>query len=201
MLNLSERKFRLQLFAEDGAGGASGADTAGNDNNAAADQDKETKDAKDTKSDKGADEKKYSDADLDEIINKKFAKWQDKKQKEVEEAEKLAKMSAEEKIAHERDKLKEELAELKREKSLAEMSKTARKLLSEKNITVSDDLLSLMVTTDATETKAAIDSFAKLFNESVENAVKERLRGEVPKAGTGGSAPISEIDKRIKKYQ
>jgi hypothetical protein len=200
MLKLSERKFRLQLFAEGdaGSGDATGTDTAEKIDTAAADQGKGAKDAKDTKA---ADEKKYSDADLDEIINKKFAKWQDKKQKEVEEAEKLAKMSAEEKIAHERDKLKQELDDLKREKALSEMSKTARKLLGEKNITVSDELLSLMVTTDATETKAAIDSFTKLFNESVENAVKERLRGEVPKVGTGGSAPISEIDKRIKKYQ
>lgn len=204
MLKMSERKFRLQLFAEGdaGSGDATGTDTAEKIDTAAADQGKGAKDAKDTKEAKGgADEKKYSDADLDEIINKKFAKWQDKKQKEVEEAEKLAKMSAEEKIAHERDKLKQELDDLKREKALSEMSKTARKLLGEKNITVSDELLSLMVTTDATETKAAIDSFTKLFNESVENAVKERLRGEVPKVGTGGSAPISEIDKRIKKYQ
>ena len=82
------------------------------------------------------------------------------------------------------------------------MSKTARKLLSEKNITVSDELLSLMVTTDATKTKAAIDSFAKLFSESVENAVKERVRGEVPTAGTANpNVPVSEITKRIKKYQ
>lgn len=197
MLNLSERKIRLQLFAEEGSNAnESGADTAENSNGAAADQSKASEGAK------GGDEKKYSDADLDKIISKKFAAWQEKKDKEVEEAKKLEKMSAEEKIAHERDSIKAELDELKREKALSEMSKTARKLLSEKNITISDDLLSLMVTTDATETKAAIDSFAKLFSESVENAVKERVRGEVPTAGTANpNVPVSEITKRIKKYQ
>lgn len=197
MLNLSERKIRLQLFAEEGTNANEpGADTAGNDNGAAADQSKASDSAQ------GRDEKKYSDADLDKIIGKKFAEWQTKKEKELEEAKKLEKMSAEEKIAHERDSIKAELVELKREKALSEMSKTARKLLSEKNITVSDELLSLMVTTDATETKAAIDSFAKLFNESVENAVKERVRGEVPTAGTANpNVPVSEITKRIKKYQ
>lgn len=196
MLNLSERKIRLQLFAEEAGANEPGADTAENDNGAAADQSKASEGAK------GGDEKKYSDADLDRIISKKFAAWQEKKDKEVEEAKKLEKMSAEEKIAHERDSIKAELDELKREKALSEMSKTARKLLSEKNITISDDLLSLMVTTDATETKAAIDSFAKLFTESVENAVKERVRGEVPTAGTASNnTPISEIAKRIKKYQ
>lgn len=197
MLNLSERKIRLQLFAEEGSNANEpGADTAENSNGAAADQSKASEGAK------GGDEKKYSDADLDRIISKKFAAWQEKKDKEVEEAKKLEKMSAEEKIAHERDSIKAELDELKREKALSEMSKTARKLLSEKNITISDDLLSLMVTTDATETKAAIDSFAKLFTESVENAVKERVRGEVPTAGTANpNVPVSEITKRIKKYQ
>lgn len=197
MLNLSERKIRLQLFAEEGSNANEpGADTAENDSGAAADQSKASEGAK------GGDEKKYSDADLDKIISKKFAAWQEKKDKEVEEAKKLEKMSAEEKIAHERDSIKAELDELKREKALSEMSKTARKLLSEKNITISDDLLSLMVTTDATETKAAIDSFAKLFSESVENAVKERVRGEVPTAGTANpNVPVSEITKRIKKYQ
>lgn len=196
MLNLSERKIRLQLFAEEAGTNEPGADTAENGNGAAADQSKASEGAK------SGDEKKYSDADLDRIISKKFAAWQEKKDKEVEEAKKLEKMSAEEKIAHERDSIKAELDELKREKALSEMSKTARKLLSEKNITISDDLLSLMVTTDATETKAAIDSFAKLFSESVENAVKERVRGEVPTAGTANpNVPVSEITKRIKKYQ
>lgn len=196
IIKQSERKFRLQLFAEET--GASNTDTETaekNDSGAATGQDKAADGAK------GADEKKYTDADLDKIISKKFAAWQEKKDKEIEEAKKLEKMSAQEKAEHQRDALQKELDELKREKALAEMSKTARKLLSDKNITVSDELLSLMVTTDATETKAAIDSFAKLFNDTVENAVKERIRGNVPTTGTGGSTPISEIEKRIKKYQ
>lgn len=202
MVKTSERKLKwaLQLFAEEASTSATESEsvTAGNTENgtgAAAEQGKETKSAK------TADEKKYSDADLDKIIGKKFAQWQEKKQREVEEAEKLAKMSEQEKAEHQRDELQKELDALKKEKALSEMSKTARKLLAEKNITVSDELLSMMVTTDATETKTAIDSFAKLFEETVENAVKERLRGEVPKTSTGAKAPLTEIEKRIKKYQ
>lgn len=196
MLNVSERKIRLQLFADEAGANETGTETAENGNEAAAEQGKGNEGAK------GGDEKKYSDADLDKIINKKFAAWQEKKEKEIEEAKKLEKMSAQEKAEHKSAELQKELDELKHEKALSEMSKTARKLLSEKNITISDDLLSLMVTTDATETKAAIDSFAKLFTESVENAVKERVRGNVPAAGTANpNAPVSEITKRIKKYQ
>ena len=57
-------------------------------------------------------EKKYSDADLNEIINQKFAKWQEKQDKAVAdakaEAEKLAKMNADQKAQYEaeqKDKL------------------------------------------------------------------------------------------------
>ena len=88
MLNLSERKIRLQLFAEEGSNANEpGADTAENGNGAAADQSKGNDGAK------GGDEKKYSDADLDKIIGKKFAAWQEKKEKEVEEAKNLEKIN------------------------------------------------------------------------------------------------------------
>jgi hypothetical protein len=180
-----KRNLDLQLFAEEASAAGTQTDTAEKSNGAATDQNKATDSAKAT------DEKKYSDADLDRIINKKFAAWQEKKQKEVEEAEKLAKMSEQEKAKYERDEVKKELEALKKEKALAEMSKTARKLLTEKNITVSDELLSMMVTTDATETKTAIDSFAKLFTDAVESAVKERLKGEPPKKGTGGAPSMT----------
>ena len=192
-----KKLFDLQLFAEDaGAAGSDPVPAERNDTGAATDTGKESKDTKPSN-----DDKKYSDKDIDEIINKRFARWQKEQQKAVEEAEKLAKMSAQEKAEHQRDELQKELDALKKEKALSEMSKTARKLLAEKNITISDELLSMMVTTDATETKAAIDGFTKLFNETVENAVKERLRGEVPRTSTGSSMPVSEIEKRIKKYQ
>ena len=43
-----------------------------------------------------------------------------------------------------------------------------------------------MVTTDAEETKAAIDGFTTAFKDAVEAAVKDRLKGEPPRKGTGG---------------
>ena len=187
MVKLSERNFRLQLFAEETPASATDTETAGkNDNGAAAGQDKETKDAK-----TGTDEKKYSDADLDRIINKKFAAWQDKKQKEVDEAQKLAAMTATQKAEYERDKLQKELDEYKRKDSLAEMSKTARKILADDGISVSDELLSVLVTTDAEKTKAAVDGFKKAFKDAVDAAVKEKLKGEPPKKGTGGAPSMT----------
>lgn len=131
-------------------------------------------------------EPKYTDSDVDKILDKKFAEWQKKQQKAVDEAQKLATMNATQKAEYERDQLQKELAELKRVSALSEMSKAARKMLSDKGITISDELLTVMVAEEAETTKAAVDSFAQMFTEAVEAAVKERLKGESPKKGSGG---------------
>lgn len=198
-----KKLFDLQLFADEATGAAATnpVPAEGNDSGAAPEQ---GKDAKDTK----ADEKKYSDKDVDRLFNKKFAEWQEKKQKEVDEAKKLATMNAQQKSEYERDKLQKELdeerkqnAELKRQHALVEMTKTARKMLTDEGISAPDEILARLVTTDAEETKTAIDSYSKVFKEAVENAVKDRLRGEIPKKGTGSiPAPVTEIEKRIQKY-
>lgn len=136
-------------------------------------------------------EPKYTDADVDKILDKKFVEWQKKQQRAVDEAQKLATMNATEKAEYERDSLRKELDELKRVSALAEMSKTARKMLSDSGIAVPDEMLAIMVTEDAETTKAAVDGFAQLFNEAVEKAAKERLRGEPPKKGSGGKASMT----------
>ncbi len=182
-----KRKIYLQLFAEGGepgaAAGSTGADGAGTGTGA----DGKAGDGKtqDTKPNGAA---KYTDEDLDRIINQKFAKWQEKQQKAVDEAAKLAKMDAQQKAEYERDQLQKELDALKKKDSLSEMTKTARKMLSDGGITVPDELLAMMVNTNAEETKAAVDGFAKVFKEAVEAAVKERLKGEPPKKGAGGGS-------------
>lgn len=184
---MKKKIFDLQLFAEDANATASESVTAeNNDDGAAAEQDKETKGTK-----ASYEEKKYSDKDLDEIFGKKFAKWQEKQKKAVDEATKLATMNAQQKAEYERDKLQKELDEYKRKDSLAEMSKTARKMLSDDGISVSDELLSMLVTTDAEKTKSAVDGFKTAFKEAVESAVKERLKGEPPRKGTGGATAMT----------
>ena len=186
---MKKRFFDLQLFADDAA---TGNDAAAQESAAVAEQENPT-DKKPvptaTLKDKG--EAKYTDADVDELINQKFAEWQKKQQKAVDEAQKLATMNATQKAEYERDQLKQELDELKRQASIAEMSKTARKMLAEDGISVSDELLSMLVTTDAEETKAAVDGFSKAFTEAVESAVKERLKGEPPRKGAGGAASMT----------
>lgn len=174
--------FNLQLFADDTQTSTEtapeGTETTSKENSKADDKKTES-------------QAKYTDEDVNKIIDKKFAEWQKKQQKEVDEAKKLAEMNATQKAEYERDQLKKKLEELERQASLGEMTKTARKMLSESNINIPDELLSMMVTTDAEETKVAVDGFAKAFKEAVESAVKERLKGEPPKRSSGSSQSMT----------
>ena len=56
-------------------------------------------------------------------------------------------------------------------------------MLSDANISVSDGLLNVLVTTDADSTKQAVDDFAAIFKAEVDKAVKAKLGGEPPKVG------------------
>lgn len=191
----------LQLFAEDATANEGAA-------NAAAEQGKPTEDKKPETAANAKPELKYSDEDVDKLINKKFAEWESKKQKELDEASKLAEMNAQQKAEYNFKKEQEahaatqkELDEYKRKDTLAEMSKEARKMLSDESINISDELLSLIVTTDAEQTQTAVKNFAKLFKEAVENAAKEAAKGTTPKNITNNSDKLSEIERRIAKYQ
>lgn len=172
------RKFNLQMFAEENPADKS-----------AEQQPQRQLEIQQT----DIDEKKYTDKDVDELINRKFAEWSKKKDKEVSEAQKLAEMNAQERAEYERDQLKKKLDELERKDTLAEMSKTARKMLSEDDINVSDDLLSLLVTTDAEETKQAVKAFSSLFKEAIKTAVADALKGSAPKTGTGNTVTREQI--------
>lgn len=129
---------------------------------------------------------KYTDEDVDKLINRKFAEWQKQQEKDKAkdaEAARLAKMTAEEK-ANERIRLLEEkLAAADREKAVTAMAKQARAMLQDKGLNVGDELLANLIADDAEGTKAAVENFITLFNAAKDQAVKDALKGATPKAG------------------
>ena len=165
--------FCLQLFADETSG------------------ENESTETKDTQSTEGQDnqekdkssEKKYSDKDLDAILDKRFARWKADQEKEKAEAKRLAEMNAQERAEAERDKVQKELDELKAKNAIAEMTNEARKMCAEHDINVGEELLSVLVNQDADKTKKAVDAFVKMFESEVEKAVKEKLKGNGPKRG------------------
>lgn len=118
-------------------------------------------------------------------------KWQTMTDGKVSEAEKLAQMTSEEKAEYRAKKAEQELADLKRQIALGDMAKTARKMLSEENITVPDEIVMNLVCDDAEKTKSAVESFAKVFKDAVQAAVKESLKGNPPKASIGGTTTVT----------
>lgn len=139
----------------------------------------------------GEPQKKYTDDDVDKIINRKFAEWEKKQQAKVDEATKLAEMNAQEKAEYKASQLEAELNKLKEKDTLAEMSKTARKMLAEDEINIPDELLAHLVSTDAEDTKSTVQAFAKLFKDAVQDAVKDKLKGNPPRRGTGGKGTVT----------
>lgn len=143
---------------------------------------------------KGREEKPrlYTDAEVDAIIDRKLARWSAEKEREVSEAQKFAEMSAQQKAEYERDKYKGEIEELRRRDALHAMGRTARGMLTDAGVDVSDDLLNVLVTEDAEKTKTSVDGFVKLFRAAVEKAVLETIRTPAPKAGTGAPTMTKE---------
>ena len=132
-------------------------------------------------------EKTYTESELKKIIQDRVAREKKATEKAVAEAEKLAKMNADEKREHERQKLEEELAEYKRKDQFYSLSKEASKMLSEHNIHADDELLSFVVKDDAEATQEAVNTFVSMFNEKVEEGVKQALSGNSPRANTGNN--------------
>ena len=132
---------------------------------------------------------RYTDADVDAIISKKFAKWREQHEAKVAEAAKLADMNATQRAEYERDQLQRRLDELEREKSVSGMVAESRRQLSDRGISVPDELVGALVGETAEDTKRAVDAFADAFEGAVDAAVRARLSGTAPRSGGAAKSP------------
>lgn len=161
--------------AESGAQGAG--DKGGEDKGGAADP---------------ADEKKYSDKDLDEIIGKKFAAWQKKQEKAVDEAKKFEQMTAEEKQQEKLNALQKRIDEMEAKETRGKMAATVRKTLNDEGIVVDDTIVDALIRKDAEETKAAVTAFMASFKKAVTQAAKTAYGRKTPAAGSGSTGMTRE---------
>src|SRR5690625_611620 len=139
----------LQFFAEDQED-----DKENNDqgNNQANNQGNNENDEKDEKN-KG---KYYTQEELDKILASRLAREKKKTKEAIEEAEKLAKMTADQKREYELEKLKEENQKLKAAQNRYELGKEASKILATSGIVATDEILDFVVKDDAEQTNAAV---------------------------------------------
>lgn len=166
---------RLDFFSEDAAAGSeenaagdtSQADSAASGEAAAAEQPPADTPQQDTKPPISAD-------DVQRLISEALGEAA----KKQTEAEKYAKMSNEEKEAHDRKTKEEEFEKRLAEVTRKELRIEAHKTLTEKGLPV--ELLDVLQYSDADSCAASIASVQKAFTSAVEKGVNERLRGKPP---------------------
>ncbi|MBS0941309.1 DUF4355 domain-containing protein [Leuconostoc mesenteroides] len=129
------------------------------------------------------------DSEVDKRIAKALetakSKWNEEKQDEINRAEQLAKMSADERKEAE-DKAKAEYLE-KREKELnmREYRYEAKHQLEENGLP--DSFVDMVLSDDPATTKNNITAVRSEFDKAIEVAVTERLKGKTPQVGGGTS--------------
>lgn len=124
-------------------------------------------------------EKLFTQEEVNNIVEKRLNKEKNKWKNEVDQAKRLAEMSAEDRAREEfrikQQQFEEEKAAFEKEKLLVQTQKE----LSAKNVPV--EFADMLVKEDAEATKAAIDAFAQLYNQSVEKGVSNKMKGRPPK--------------------
>ena len=124
-------------------------------------------------------EKLFTQEEVNNIVEKRLNKEKNKWKNEVDQAKRLAEMSAEERAREEfrikQQQFEEEKAAFEKEKLLVQTQKE----LSAKNVPV--EFADMLVKEDAEATKAAIDAFAQLYNQSIEKGVSNKMKGRPPK--------------------
>ena len=126
---------------------------------------------------------------IETAITKAKEQWELETNDKLTEAEKLARMTKEQKAEYRQKQLEKEVEDLKREKAMSEMAGIAREMIAEEGINIPDKLLESLVREDATKTKETVEGFCKLFKESVQKAVKDALKSDPP--SKGGSSGIT----------
>ncbi|MEC1178533.1 DUF4355 domain-containing protein [Metasolibacillus meyeri] len=101
------------------------------------------------------------------------------------EAEKLAKMNAEEKAKYELEKREQALATKEKNIALRELRSETLNMLADKKYNLPADVIELVLGEDAETTTKNIETFKQVFDAAVQKVVDERLAGKSPTVGNG----------------
>ena len=181
-LRLLQLRRTAMMMAPD-AGGASG--TAAGDFAAPAGTGGDAQ-AADAQGDEKS-EKAFTQADIDRIIRAEKAKWQRQQQKAVSEAERLAKLSTEERAAEEARVREEALNQREAEITRRELRAQALQDLAAQQMPA--ELAELLDYKDAQACSASIQKVKGVWQKAVQKGVEERVKAGVPKGSTTGTVP------------
>lgn len=163
--------------------------------------------------DKGSEKVKdsitLSKEELSDMIKKRVAKAVKEKEDAQKEAKRLASLSDDDRAKEEIENakketkaLQEQIEALKSEQARYNLTKEATKQLSSKGIDASDEVLNMLVASDADTTKSNIEAYSKAIADNTEKAKNALLKGKAPKTATvseGGKLTIEDrINNRLK---
>lgn len=123
---------------------------------------------------------KYTDEDVDKIVKKRMARMEAEKQKAVDEAEKLAKMNADQKKDYELEKAKKDLESAQQQLATFNMAKQARSMFEDEKLSVSEEDLQHVVTPEAESTEANVKWLIAHDQAIAEKVRQEMLKGKTP---------------------
>lgn len=183
----------LQLFAEggdgagaDGGNGGGSGEGAGGEDGAGGDTPPSFDDFLKTGGNQAEFDRRVQKA-VNTAVTKAQEKWQALADDKLSEAEKLAKMTKEEKAQYMQQKREKELTD-------REAAITRKELMAEaKNTLASDglpqELAEVLNYSDADTCKKSMEKVKEVFQRAVETAVEEKLKGgKPPKKASGGDA-------------
>ena len=184
----------------EGANGGAGDNNNNNNNNNGAGEGNEPK----TYTQEEVDKLLQSEADR--RVSEALKKQAKKNEEKVREAEKLAKMSADEKYEYELEQREKAIQAKEKELALAENKNVASKILADKGLSL--ELVDFVIAEDAETMKSNIDVLARAFKKSVKAEVEKRLGSPVPKKNLGNPDSITReqfnkmsLDEQSRLYQ
>lgn len=119
--------------------------------------------------------KQLTQKDIDDAIAAERAKWEAEQQQQQTEAQKLAKMTADEKKAYQEKKRLEDIDKREAELNKRELMTTAKETLISKNLP--PELAVALDYKDADSCNKSIDAIGKAFEDAVQKAVEDRIKG------------------------
>lgn len=134
---------------------------------------------------------------IDTALTNAQEKWQALTDDKLSEAEKLAKMTKEEKTQYLAQKHEKELEDREAGITRRELMAEAKNTLAEKKLPVG--LAEVLNYTDADSCNKSIAAVENAFQEAVEAGVQERLKGGTPPKKAPGTEPLeSEVARAIR---
>lgn len=142
-----------------------------------------------------------TDKKLEKALKTAKAKWEEefnkKLEQEKEEAERLAKLSAKERQEEELIKREKQLEKRLKDLERRELKSDAISDLKEKGLPA--EFADFLLGKDAEETLNNINSLKKTFDEAVNQAIKEKLKQDVPSANSS-EIENDPFEAKLKKY-